>query len=179
MRGCTLAAIPLALLVMVVALAGVMLTSGRGAGKFDGAQNRLAAEFSLPRLGGGAPVASADYAGRPHLINLFASWCVPCRAEHPLLMQLQAQGVVIVGVAYKDEARDAAAFLRQMGDPYAAAGLDPDGALGLELGVTGVPETLVIGADGRVRANHRGPLTEEIVANLILPALAAETTGSN
>jgi cytochrome c biogenesis protein CcmG/thiol:disulfide interchange protein DsbE len=164
----------LALLVILVALGIFMLTSGRDGGKFDGAENRVAAQYELQRLGGGEPVRSADFAGRAHLINLFASWCVPCRAEHPLLMDLQAQGVEIVGVAYKDEATDAAAFLRRMGDPYSVAGLDPDGAFGLEIGVTGVPETLVIGADGRVRASHRGPLTEEIVAQVILPALAAE-----
>jgi cytochrome c biogenesis protein CcmG/thiol:disulfide interchange protein DsbE len=90
------------------------------------------------------------------------------------LMDLQRRGVVILGVAYKDEVEDAARFLAQLGDPFTAAALDPEGRYALEIGVAGaVPETFVIGADGRIRAVHRGPLTEDVVAQEILPALGA------
>ena len=106
------------------------------------------------------------------MVNLFASWCTPCRAEHPQLMALRQRGVDIVGVAYKDRREASAAFLSELGDPYSVVAMDPEGRFGLELGVTGVPETVVIGPDGVIRAAHRGPLSEDDVENVILPALA-------
>jgi cytochrome c biogenesis protein CcmG/thiol:disulfide interchange protein DsbE len=86
-------------------------------------------------------------------------------------MALRNQGVEIVGIAYKDRPDASAAFLSELGNPFADVGLDPDGRFGLELGVTGVPETLVIGPDGSIRTAFRGPLTDEAVRDVILPAL--------
>ncbi len=129
--------------------------------------------YALARLGGGELVSGQAMAGRAYLINTFASWCTPCRAEHPLLMELEAEGIAIVGIASKDAPEDAARYLAELGDPFAAVALDRDGRFALELGGAGVPDTLVIGADGRIRAIHRGPLTPEIVARDILPALRA------
>lgn len=165
---------PLIVLAAIALLSVVLLMRGGErqtvtAGQLDRAQPH----YSLARLGGGAPVTSEDLAGRAHVINLFASWCTPCRAEHAVLTALQARGVAIVGVAYKDRPEQTRAFLDQLGDPFVAVGLDPNGRYGLELGMAGVPETFVIGADGRIRAVHRGPLTPEIVEREILPALAA------
>ena len=102
---------------------------------------------------------------------LVSEWCTPCRAEHPQLMALRRQGVDIVGIAYKDRPGAAAAFLNELGDPFTDVALDPEGRFGLELGITGVPETFVIGPDGVIRAAYRGPLTEEVVRDTILPAL--------
>jgi cytochrome c biogenesis protein CcmG, thiol:disulfide interchange protein DsbE len=129
--------------------------------------------YTLARLGGGTPVSGQAMAGRAYLINTFASWCTPCRAEHELLMQLEAQGVPIVGIAFKDAPEDAARYLLELGDPFHAVALDRDGRFALELGGAGVPDTFVIGADGAIRAVHRGPLTPEVVAREILPALRA------
>jgi cytochrome c biogenesis protein CcmG/thiol:disulfide interchange protein DsbE len=111
--------------------------------------------------------------GRAYVINMFASWCTPCRAEHPRLMQLRAAGVEILGVAYKDRPGAAAQFLNELGDPFRHVALDPDGRFGLDLGIAGVPETFVVGADGTIRAVHRGPLTEDAIERTIRPALAA------
>jgi cytochrome c biogenesis protein CcmG/thiol:disulfide interchange protein DsbE len=86
-------------------------------------------------------------------------------------MALQAGGVEIIGVAYKDRPEAAARFLVELGDPYSVVALDPEGRFGLELGMAGVPETFVIGADGTVQAVHRGPLTPEVIEETILPAL--------
>jgi cytochrome c biogenesis protein CcmG/thiol:disulfide interchange protein DsbE len=170
-----LAFAPLALLLMVVAVSAFLLLRGGERDTFQaGLVGRPVPTYALTRLGGGELVTSDATRGRAHLINVFASWCTPCRAEHPLLMALEERGVEIVGVAYKDEAEDTARFLGELGDPFRTVGMDPDGRLGLELGITGAPETYVIGADGVVRAVHRGPLTEDVVARVILPALTSQ-----
>lgn len=169
-----LAFVPLAALVCLIALAAFMLSRGGERELFSsGLIGRQVPAFELQRLDGGAPISNADLAGRAHVVNLFASWCAPCRVEHPLLMQLRADGVPIVGVAYKDAPGAAAQFLNELGDPYAVVALDPEGRFGLDLGIAGVPETFVVGADGTVRAVHRGPLTEDVIRGEILPALDA------
>ncbi|MCG8441691.1 MAG: DsbE family thiol:disulfide interchange protein [Caulobacterales bacterium] len=130
-------------------------------------------QMELPALRGGAPMVTgaASFQG-PAVVNIFASWCAPCRAEHPILMRLAADGARLYGVAWKDAPLDAEAFLDELGDPFAVALSDRDGRLGDRLGVTGAPETFVIGADGKVRAHWRGPLTAREVGRLIAPALA-------
>lgn len=97
----------------------------------------------------------------PVLVNFFASWCVPCVQDAPGLMALKAAGATIVGVAYKDAPDKAQAFLDQYGDPFARTLQDPRGAAGLEFGVSGVPETFLVGADGVIKAKHSGPLTPD------------------
>jgi cytochrome c biogenesis protein CcmG/thiol:disulfide interchange protein DsbE len=165
--------LPLIALVCLVALGAFMLLRGGERETIsEGLVGQRAPTFALMRLDGEGMVTSDEFAGRPHLINLFASWCTPCRAEHPQLMALEDDGVSIIGVAYKDRPEATRGFLHELGDPFAAVAQDPDGRFGLELGVVGVPETFVIGADGRVRAVHRGPLTPDVVRDEILPALA-------
>lgn len=118
--------------------------------------------LSLPDLDGGRPRALAELVGAgPVLINFFASWCAPCEVEHPVLRGLAAQGVRVVGVAYKDAPEDAQAFLARLGDPFAARLIDRDGRAGVEFGVTGVPETFLIGRDGMILAKHAGPMSPE------------------
>jgi cytochrome c biogenesis protein CcmG/thiol:disulfide interchange protein DsbE len=136
-----------------------------------GLVGETAPAYALEPLRGGQAVASDAFAGRAYVINFFASWCAPCRAEHALLMNMKRQDTPILGVAYKNNPAAAAAFLAEMGDPYEQVGLDPEGRYGLEIGVAGVPETFVVGPDGRIRALHRGPLTDDIVRSRIIPAL--------
>jgi cytochrome c biogenesis protein CcmG/thiol:disulfide interchange protein DsbE len=166
---------PLALLVMLVAVAVVMLTRGAGERELftTGDAGRSAPTYALARLDGGELLTSDEMAGRAYVINMFASWCTPCRAEHPQLMALRERGVEIVGVAYKDQPEASARFLQELGDPFRVVALDPDGRFGIELGIAGVPETFVIGPDGAIRAAYRGPLTPEVVESTILPALEA------
>jgi cytochrome c biogenesis protein CcmG/thiol:disulfide interchange protein DsbE len=165
---------PLALLALIVIAAAFVLTRGGPRDTISsGALGRLAPSYALTRLGGGDLVTSDAFAGRAYVVNFFASWCTPCRAEHPHLTALAAHGVAVLGVAYKDDAEDASRFLRELGDPFEAVALDPEGRFALEIGVAGaVPETFVIDGDGRIVAVHRGPLTAEIVERDIMPALA-------
>jgi cytochrome c biogenesis protein CcmG/thiol:disulfide interchange protein DsbE len=169
-----LAFLPLVALALLVIVGAFMLTrEGERETFSEGRIGRPAPAYALAPLGEGAPVTSEAFAGRAYVVNVFASWCTPCRAEHPQLMALQASGVEIVGVAYKDRPEATAAFLNGLGDPFTAVGQDPEGRFALELGIVGVPETFVIGPDGTIRAVHRGPLTPEIIESTIRPALSA------
>jgi cytochrome c biogenesis protein CcmG/thiol:disulfide interchange protein DsbE len=161
----------IALAVLVAIAAFLLMRGGERETVSAGMIGRPAPTYALARLDGGELLTSDAMAGRAHVVNLFASWCTPCRAEHPQLMALQAGGVEIIGVAYKDRPEAAARFLVELGDPYSVVALDPEGRFGLELGMAGVPETFVIGADGTVQAVHRGPLTPEVIEETILPAL--------
>jgi len=106
------------------------------------------------------------------LVNFWASWCAPCRAEHPVLKTLSAEGVTILGVNYKDKPEAALRFLKELGNPYAATGADDSGRMGLDWGLYGVPETFVIDGNGTVILRHAGPITANIVEERIRPALA-------
>jgi cytochrome c biogenesis protein CcmG, thiol:disulfide interchange protein DsbE len=110
--------------------------------------------------------------GRVKLVNFFASWCAPCRVEHPNLMLLQAEGLPIYGINYKDDPANAVAFLAELGNPYAAAGADPDGQLAIDWGVYGVPETFVVDGEGKIIARLAGPATQRTIAERLRPALA-------
>ena len=128
--------------------------------------------FDLATLDNGSPLALAALKGHPFIINFFASWCVPCRIEHPLLMRLAQQNhLPLYGIAYKDKPDDSAHLLATFGDPYRQVGLDRDGRVGLDFGVYGVPETYVIDRTGRIRRRFVGPLTAETVDKDLLPLL--------
>ncbi len=131
-------------------------------------------DLALKPLDGSGPPRSlrADLHG-PAVVNLFASWCVPCAAEAPYLMALKARGVRIIGVAYKDDPAAAKAFLERNGQPYTEVLSDSDGRAGVELGISGVPESFMVGADGRVRSKRSGPLVEADVA--LVPAELTST----
>ena len=117
-------------------------------------------------------LSSADLMGEVSLVNVFASWCVECRAEHPLLLQLKADGVVpIHGLNYKDAPDEAARWLNAFGDPYTRTGADRDGRVAIDWGVYGVPETFVITKDGRIAYKQIGPLSSETFENTVLPLI--------
>jgi cytochrome c biogenesis protein CcmG/thiol:disulfide interchange protein DsbE len=129
--------------------------------------------FSLSWQGEAATLRHTDLAtGQPVLLNVFASWCGPCRDEHPLLMDLAQSGVVIFGLNMKDAPDAAQRFLGQLGNPYRAIGADLDGRVGVELGVYGVPETFVLDGQGRVLTRYAGPLTPAVLKAEILPYLS-------
>jgi len=135
--------------------------------------------FDLPALPGRAPgLAAADLEGEVSLVNVFASWCVSCRVEHPLFMELQASGAVTMhGLNYKDEPEAALRWLARLGDPYEGIGVDRDGRTGLDWGVYGVPETFLVTADGRIACKHIGPVTRADWENKLKPAVAALRAG--
>ena len=135
---------------------------------------QMAPKFSLPPVEGRTlGLSSDDLLGEISLVNVFASWCVPCRAEHPLLLQLARDKTIpIHGVNYKDRPEDAARWLNALGDPYSRTGADRDGRVAIDWGVYGVPETFVISADGRIAYKQTGPVTEQALNETILPLAA-------
>jgi len=118
--------------------------------------------LAMAPLGGGTPLDTAEASGTtgPYIVNFFASWCGPCIEEEPALLALRAQGVRIVGVNYKDAVTAGQAFLDKYGDPYVAHLTDPDGRIGIEFGVTAVPESFLVGSNGVVLAKVSAPMSE-------------------
>ena len=129
--------------------------------------------FSLPTVADPARQVSRDeLKGRAYLLNVWASWCVACRQEHPLLVELARNKLVtIIGLNYKDKREDALGWLASLGDPYEFSLADTDGRLGIDLGVYGVPETFVIDRDGVIRYKQIGPITPEIWREKLLPLI--------
>ncbi len=130
-------------------------------------------EFSLPPVQGRVlGLSSADLKGEVSLVNVFASWCVACRAEHPLLMDLKQKGVVpIHGLNYKDRPEDAEKWLNELGDPYTRTGADINGRVAIDWGVYGVPETFVIDRHGLIAYKQIGPVNPEVLEKTILPLI--------
>ena len=128
----------------------------------------------MPSIGqdAGNNVTLTAFRGQPLLVNFFASWCAPCRAEAPTLEMLSKQ-IAIVGIAYKDRSEDTMDFLAQYGNPFRAVGMDNDGRTGIAWGVYGVPETYLIDANGTIILRHAGPLTRAIINSSLVPALQA------
>lgn len=127
----------------------------------------------LPALHDGQPrLTNAAFAtGRPLIVNFFASWCAPCRIEHPQLIRLAREGVHLIGIAHKDRPADAQRFLAELGDPFRAIGQDLSGRASIEWGVYGVPETYFIDGTGIVRWRFAGPITPEILDAQLRPLL--------
>jgi cytochrome c biogenesis protein CcmG/thiol:disulfide interchange protein DsbE len=133
---------------------------------------RAAPAVDLGPLDGKAGFADADLrAGEVVLVNYWASWCAPCRVEHPHLERLSDNGMTIYGVNYKDKPANALKFLKELGDPYEAIGTDPQGRMALDWGVYGVPETYVIDGDGVIVARHAGPITQRVLDTTLMPAI--------
>ena len=130
-------------------------------------------QFSLPPVKGRTlGLSSDDLRGEVSVVNVFASWCVTCREEHPLFMQMKAEGIVpIHGLNYKDPPDNAARWLNTMGDPYTRTGADLNGRVAIDWGVYGVPETFVITKAGRIAHKHIGPLTVQALEGTILPLI--------
>ncbi|HEY6898168.1 MAG TPA: DsbE family thiol:disulfide interchange protein [Rhodocyclaceae bacterium] len=134
---------------------------------------RAAPQFKLPQLHvEQANFSPADLRGKVWLFNVWASWCVSCRQEHPVLVEFAKRGVVpVVGLDYKDERGAGLAWLQEHGDPYTLSVMDKDGRVGIDFGVYGVPETFVIDKAGVIRYKHTGPLTQAALDQTIVPLL--------
>jgi cytochrome c biogenesis protein CcmG, thiol:disulfide interchange protein DsbE len=129
-----------------------------------------APQFQLPKLGAEVAFSSKDMLGQVWVFNVWASWCTPCRVEHPLFNQLAKQNIVpIIGLNYKDQPTAARRWLGELGDPYQLTVVDGDGRVGLDFGVYGVPETFVIDKQGVIRHKHIGPVTPEAMQKKIIP----------
>ena len=130
-------------------------------------------EFSLPPIEGRQDgLSSADLRGEVSLVNVWASWCAPCRVEMPLLIELAEQGTVpIYGINYKDDPSAALGFLDELGDPYTRIGADGSGRVSIDWGVYGLPETFVIDADGRIAHKHVGAFDRRVLYDEILPVV--------
>ncbi len=134
--------------------------------------NKPAPRFESTTLQTGEPTSLDDILGEVTLLNVWASWCVACRQEHPLINQLARSGVVrIVGLNYKDERVNGLRWLEQHGDPYAWSVVDGDGRIGIDYGVYGVPETFVIDAKGQIRAKRIGPVTPDYISGELIPLI--------
>lgn len=135
--------------------------------------DKAAPAFSLSMLDEPTrKLSTADLSGQVWVLNVWASWCVSCRAEHEIISLLASRNLVtVVGLNYKDEPADARRWLQQFGNPYAASIIDRDGRVGIDWGVYGVPETFVIGADGVIKYKHIGPVTKESLELKIMPVL--------
>ena len=182
-----LAVLPLAALVALVVFAAFRLgdVAGHSLAGGRGAEYRPAAlvgqpipETVLPLLTGaeagpGMLDLKTAGVGRPMLVNVFASWCAPCRIEHPQLMALKARGIAVVGVAWKDDPADTRRFLDELGDPYAMVLVDREGRAGLDLGITGAPETFAVDAMGKVVAKASNPLVAPAEIERLVAALQA------
>ncbi len=135
--------------------------------------SKPAPEFSLASLHEGEGPLDTALLKEPgvKLVNVWASWCGPCRVEHPKLEELAKLGATIYGINYKDQRDKALGFLEEMGNPYARVGMDDKGRAGIEWGVYGVPETFVIDGDGRIAYKHVGPIQNDDLETKILPAM--------
>jgi cytochrome c biogenesis protein CcmG/thiol:disulfide interchange protein DsbE len=172
--------LPLVGFVVLAALFLVRLESGVDPEIIPSALiGKPAPDFDLPPLDGltsdNQPVPGlrkADLLGHVSLVNVFASWCGPCRLEHPVLEELaRDKRFRLVGINYKDKAENARRFLGDLGNPYAAIGVDVRGRTGIDWGVYGVPETFLVGDDGLIRYKFVGPLTDDAVANVLKPEI--------
>lgn len=136
--------------------------------------------FNLPPVAGTERgLTNDDLKGEARLVNFFASWCIPCKVEHPLLNRLTKEGVVpVYGINYKDAPEDIRAWLDKLGNPYVRSGADLDGRVGIEWGVYGLPETFIVDGGGRIRYKHIGPMRAEDIEECILPVVEA-LRGSN
>lgn len=130
-------------------------------------------EFTVPRLAQpDARLSPADLEGQAYLLNVWASWCIPCLEEHPVLMTAADElDVTVVGLNYKDKRADARQWLREHGDPFRLSGFDGQGKAGLGLGVTGVPETFLVDRSGVIRRKFVGPLSRRQLREEILPRI--------
>ena len=139
--------------------------------------DKAAPAFDLPKLKDlDARLSSADYRGKVALVNIWATWCVGCREEHPFLMELAASDVLpIYGINWRDRRPDALRWLEQYGDPYVASGFDEDGRVAVDWGVYGAPETFLLNAEGIVLHKHLGPLTREIWEQDFVPLLGGSS----
>ncbi len=180
--------LPLVLVVVMMVLLGVVLRMGDHEALPSALIGKPVPEFALPPianvLGDNGPTpglsSAAFKTGKVSVLNVWATWCAPCQAEHPLLIELSRQGIPIFSINYKDKPEAARRFLAAHGNPFRAIGSDDSGLTAIDFGVYGVPETFVIDGDGKIAYRFPGPLSPEILAEKIMPAIekAGRGTGS-
>ena len=161
--------LPIALLVLVLAALVWRLANPEDTTIHSRLAGKPVPQFALPPASPGKPgLASADLdMGQPRLLNVFASWCVPCIAEAPVLQQLKGRGVAIDAIAIRDRPADVAEFLARHGDPFERIGLDDNSRVQLALGSSGVPESFVVDGDGIIRFQHVGAITTRDVPTVL------------
>lgn len=178
--------LPLVVFAALAALFLFQLTLGGDPQKIPSALiNKPAPEFDLPPVEdlveNGKPMpgfARSDLAGKVSVVNIFASWCVPCRQEHPLLEELaKVEGIELVGINYKDKPENARRFLGSLGNPYDRIGADTIGRTAIEWGVYGVPETFIVDDKGMIRYKFIGPLSPSSYQETFLPELRKVMAG--
>lgn len=173
--------IPLLLFLGLVSSFAVQLVRGENPHDLPSALiDKPVPDFDLPPVRMGEPGLKSDdlKSGDVILLNVFASWCAPCRIEHPFLTQLADEGIPVYGLNYKDRPQDVQAFLSELGDPYADIGADLNGQVGIDFGVYGVPETYVISGDGRIMYKHVGPILPQNQPDLRNAIAVARQAGS-
>jgi len=137
-------------------------------------QNKPAPQFKLPPVNGVPEtlgLSTADLFGQPGIVNIFASWCLPCLTEHPLITRVADEGYAVYGIDYRDEDEHASRWLERHGNPYTRIGADPDARGSIEWGVTGVPETFILDGNANIRYKIVGPMTVAILEQEVLPLL--------
>jgi cytochrome c biogenesis protein CcmG/thiol:disulfide interchange protein DsbE len=134
--------------------------------------------FNLPRLGEESMLTRADVTGQPGLLNVWATWCVACRVEHPYLLELAARGIPVYGLNYRDEDSSALSWLSELGNPYRLNIADREGTLALDLGVYGAPETYLLDGDGIIRYRHVGIVDDEVWQTILQPLYLSLDGGS-
>ena len=181
-RRSWLAILPLVVFAGLAAIFFIQLRSGEDSSFVPSVLiGREAPATNLPPLAGSdlPGLASADFKGHVTLVNVWASWCAPCREEQPLLMKLKGDPRFrLTGLNYKDKPENALRFLGEMGNPFAAIGVDQNGRTAIDWGVYGVPETYLVGKDGRILYKHVGPFTEQSITGELMPAVEKAAAGS-
>jgi cytochrome c biogenesis protein CcmG/thiol:disulfide interchange protein DsbE len=177
-----IAALPLLLFAGLAAIFMTQLQSGRDVSEIPSALlGTKAPALQLAGLDGSERPAltSAVITGKLTLVNVFASWCVPCRQEHPMLLELSKDPRVnVVGINYKDRNDNALRFLGELGNPYAAIGVDPNGKAAIDWGVYGIPESYLVGSDGTILYKKVGPFDPESFQTQLMPAIEKALQGS-
>ena len=169
--------LPLALVVAVSVLFGIYLwqigPGGKDISTLPSAMiDKPVPDFDLPPIQGRPlGLGSEDLKSGLSLVNVWASWCPPCRIEHPYLMDLANAGTVIYGINYRDKPEDALRFLANLGDPYERVGADTTGRVSIDWGIYGYPETFLVDQTGRIRYRHVGPLSPQIIDTILRPLM--------
>ncbi|MEE2526752.1 DsbE family thiol:disulfide interchange protein [Hyphobacterium sp. HN65] len=165
--------VPVLVLGLLAGLLAFALLTRTNSNQTDHLIGEPVPQFSLAVPDGRPGFSPSSLEGGAYLLNVWGSWCPPCEAEHPFLMELRAEGVPIYGLAWRDSSETANAFLNRLGNPFAGVALDPMGEIVIALGVTGAPETFVVDSRGIIRARWAGPLTRQIFDRELRPALEA------